>query len=57
MKRFPTLALVAVAILFGLLAGWLLRGQSDLDACLDAGGQWQFQGGYCLGIHVQSVIL
>lgn len=39
------------AILFSAVvagyAGWWLRGQSDVDACLDAGGRWETRGSYC----------
>jgi hypothetical protein len=32
----------------GLSIGWWLRGLSDQDACLDAGGKWEDRGSYCL---------
>ena len=44
--------LVIVILLTAIIAGdagWWLRGQSDIDACLDAGGSWEKRGSFCVG--------
>ena len=41
-------AIFITALVAGF-AGWWLEGQSDIDACLDAGGRWEKQGSYCVG--------
>jgi len=46
-KRAISVILLATAI--AGYAGWVLRGHSDIDACLDAGGRWEERGGYCVG--------
>jgi hypothetical protein len=40
---------LVVGLLAGLAFGWWVRGQSDVDACLDAGGRWEGRGSYCVG--------
>jgi hypothetical protein len=42
--------IAAVAILTALYLGWWARGFVDIDSCLDAGGAWVYEGGYCRGI-------
>ncbi len=37
----------ALAALVGALVGWWLRGQAQIDSCLDGGGRWNGERGYC----------
>ena len=39
----------AALLILGLVGGWSLRGFMAVDSCLDAGGAWEEQGGYCVG--------
>ena len=51
-SNFRRIAIFVAVILFGVggaFAGWYLREQRDIDACLDAGGRWGEPGGYCIG--------
>lgn len=43
---------LSIGLVAGSVAGWWLRGYSDIDACLDAGGRWQYGGSDCEGIEV-----
>jgi hypothetical protein len=47
LKRLIPAVLLTAAV--SGAAGWWLRGQSDIDACLDAGGRWEERGSYCVG--------
>jgi len=47
-NRAKTMSLFVIALLAGAFLGWWLREQRDIDACLDAAGQWETQGGYCI---------
>lgn len=38
-----------VALVVGLVAGWWIRGQMQIDGCLDAGGRWIHERGFCEG--------
>lgn len=46
-RRLPIVIALA-ALLVGFFAGWYLREQRDIDACLDSGGKWESPGGYCI---------
>ncbi len=46
---FRLLVAIALAGLLGVAGGWWLRETIAIDACLDAGGKWAVNGGYCLG--------
>ncbi len=48
--KWHALAWCILGLIVGASAGWWLRGYSDIDACLDAGGRWQYGGGYCEGV-------
>lgn len=48
MKKRLVSVILLTAVIAGY-AGWWLRGQSDIDACLDAGGRWEERGSYCVG--------
>jgi hypothetical protein len=40
-------ALAALLLLVGMLAGFWLRRQFDIDACLDFGGRWDYRFQVC----------
>ena len=48
-SRARSLLLIAISVIAGICAGWYLREQRDIDACLHAGGRWEMPGGYCIG--------
>ena len=42
-------ALWSASLLAAAAAGWFLRGELAIDACLDRGGRWERAGGFCVG--------
>jgi hypothetical protein len=36
-----------IAVVLSAYAGWWAKGFLVIDACLDSGGRWQGNGGYC----------
>ena len=38
---------VLVCMYFAFHAGFWLRRQVDIDGCLDAGGRWNYERGWC----------
>ena len=50
MTRRKVAILVVFSLIVGGYFGWWLRQQSDIDACLDAGGRWETNGSYCDGV-------
>ena len=47
-NRTKTVLLIVVAVSIGAYLGWWFKEQRGIDACLDAGGRWEKQGGYCI---------
>jgi hypothetical protein len=43
------IAVCALVLGLGLLAGWWLRGELAVDACLDSGGKSLPGAGHCIG--------
>ena len=43
------LAAIMIAVFaFSLAAGWWLNNWFDVDACLDVGGAWNYDLGFCI---------
>jgi hypothetical protein len=49
MRKFSWIV-AAVAFALGLIGGWYLQKLNLVDACMDAGGQWEHAGSYCRGV-------
>ena len=49
MGRKVAALFLLVAFVAGTYFGWWVRGHSDIDACVDAGGRWEYRGSYCVG--------
>lgn len=47
MRRFVLILAVLGAGFLGACIGYAFRGWSDHDACLDHGGRWSAEFGYC----------
>ena len=41
--------LIAVLLALSAWLGWWARGFLAVDSCLDAGGRWEYRGGFCEG--------
>jgi len=44
--------IVAAVVVGAVWFGWWAKGFLDIDSCLDAGGRWEYNGGYCEGARV-----
>lgn len=47
MRLFLWSGAIVAALLLGAVAGYWLRGWAAQDTCLDNGGRWNQQFGYC----------
>jgi hypothetical protein len=51
MRRRTALILILLVATTGSWLGWKAGWYMAIDACLDAGGAWEYQGAYCYGTH------
>jgi hypothetical protein len=49
MRRRTAISLFIVVGIVGLWLGWKAGWYMAVDACLDAGGAWEYHGAYCYG--------
>ena len=41
---------VLVVLVLALFMGWWMKQQIAIDRCLDAGGRWNYDDGFCEGV-------
>jgi hypothetical protein len=56
MSRRSTVLLVLIGAAIGMLLGYWFRGFLDRDKCLDAGGRWNVERGFCERILDREVL-